>query len=151
MGFFFLFASAGRLRRLRRLAHTSHTVALVVLLVRVVAGRRVCLTWSPGFPRRPPIVICTQSVGPVRVRDGAAIGIHRQRVDCARVRDGAAVVICYQDVVPCHVGRVVSCRVAKGGHNTASSYLTLTLRKLTPLTQLIFIPLAFAQLTLTST
>ena len=47
----------------------------------------------------------------MRVRDGAAILIHRQRVDCARVGDGAAVAIGSQDVVPCHVGRVLSCRV----------------------------------------
>ena len=56
-------------------------------------------------------MICAQGVAPVRVRDGAAVVIHRQRVDCARVGDGAAVVVCSQDVVPCHVGRVVSCRV----------------------------------------
>ena len=49
-----------------------------------------------------------QRVDCVRVRDGAAIVIDRQRVDCARVGDGAAVVICSQDMVPCHVGRVVS-------------------------------------------
>ena len=47
----------------------------------------------------------------VRVRDGAAVMIHRHRVDGARVGDGAAVVICSQDVVPCPVVRVVSCRV----------------------------------------
>ena len=44
-----------------------------------------------------------------RVRDGSAIGIHRQRVDCERVGDGAAVVICSQNVVPCHLR---SCHVA---------------------------------------
>ena len=86
---------------------------------------------------RPPIVICTRGgyarrgrlgplgppycdlhsarvacvrwrYGAVRVRDGAAIVIHRQRMDCARVGDGAAVANFSQDVVPCHVGRVLS-------------------------------------------
>ena len=102
--------------------HTSHS--RLALLVRVVAGRRVCAEGPRGFPLlrfvtpgRSPIVICSQSVLPVRVgdgaarvRDGAAVVIHRQRVDCARIEDGAAVAICSQDVVPCHVGH--SCPVA---------------------------------------
>ena len=70
--------------------------------------------WSPGRPRRPPTLICSQSAVPVRarngavhVRDGAAVVIHRQRVD------GAAVPIYSQGVVPCHVGacHVLSCHV----------------------------------------
>ena len=61
-------------------------------------GRQVA-QWSPGGPRRPPIVICAQSAvrvgnGAVHVRDGAAIVFHRQRVD------GAAVPICSQGMVP---------------------------------------------------
>ena len=68
------------------------------------AGRFV----TPGCP---PIVICTQSVLPVRVRDGAAIGIHRQRVDCARVGEGLRLPLAVRTW--CHVmsRRAVLCRV----------------------------------------
>ena len=76
-------------------------------------------------------MICAQSVVPVRVgdgavrgRDGAAIVIHWQGVDCARVGNGAAVPICKQDVrhvmsgVSCHDAscHVATCRVMSSGH-----------------------------------
>ena len=85
-------------------------------------SRGGCARWCRFVtPGRPPIVICNQCVlpvrvadGAVRVRDGSAVGIHRQRV--VRVGDGAAVAICSQDVAPCHVrcvmsGHVASCHV----------------------------------------
>ena len=80
--------------------------------------------WAPG---RPHIVIRTQSVLPVRVRDGAvrvpdraASGIHRQRVDCARVEDGSAVAICSQEVAPRHVtSRHVTSRHVTSRHVTS--------------------------------
>ena len=73
------------------------------------------LLWPRGYGRRARVRArckrchCDLCSGELHawVRDGAAIGSHRQRVDCARAGDGPAVVNCSQDVVPCRVGRVL--------------------------------------------
>ena len=78
-------------------------------------SRKTGAQWSPGGPRRAPIVICSQSAllvrvgsGAVHVRDVAAIVIHKQHVDgCGSdFQSGRGAMSCRP--VSC---AVVSCRV----------------------------------------